>query len=194
MRLTIPYALLDILFLIAVGASHASAQSVDDAQDAFARHRWHAEFSLQAATEAWNYNVSHEELLGLQQGLTYGLRDGLQLTLTERVIYVSQRAQDTWVLGLSGGVRKRVYRRGRVSAFAGVEIGISDTSIATPPRGTRFNYVLIANGGILVRLRPRLGLITSLQWTHLSNASLKGPGRNPDIEAIGPAIGLRLGF
>jgi hypothetical protein len=44
----------------------------------------------------------------------------------------------------------------------------------------------------MIRVRPRLHLYTTLQLIHLSNASLKGPGRNPDIEAIGPTIGMTL--
>jgi len=171
-----------------------AAQSDGNSDDPFARHRWHAEIATQGALEAWNYNGSHEELLGLEEGLTYGIRDGLALKLTQRVTYVSQRANDTWVLGLTGGVRGRIYRRGGLSVFLGAELGISDTSIATPPRGTRFNYLAVGGGGILVRLRPRLYAVSSLQLTHLSNDNLKGPGRNPDIEAIGLSLGLTLGF
>ena len=48
-------------------------------------------FSSQAALEAWNYNPSHEELFGLVQGVTYGLRDGLVLMARQRLYYVSQR-------------------------------------------------------------------------------------------------------
>ena len=45
-----------------------------------------------------------------------------------------------------------------------------------------------------MRLRPRVSLVTSLQWIHMSNNSLKGPARNPDIEAIGPTVGLLVAF
>ena len=78
--------------------------------------------------------------------------------------------------------------------FGDVAFGISDTAIATPPRGTRFNYLAIGSAGTLVRLRPRVYLLSHMQVTHLSNASLKGPSRNPDIEAVGVSIGLLLGF
>jgi hypothetical protein len=33
-----------------------------------------------------------------------------------------------------------------------------------------------------------------MQLIHISNAGLKGPGRNPDIEAIGPSLGLLFRF
>ena len=68
------------LCFIFLGAHTARAQSVWDPEtDPFARGRWHVEFALQAALEAWNYNSSHEELYGLIEGVTYGVRDGLVL-------------------------------------------------------------------------------------------------------------------
>ena len=138
--------------------------------------------------------MSHEELYGLSEGVTYGLRDGLVLRMNQRIAYVSQRAEDAVLLGLTIGVRGRVYRRGRVSAFLQGDVGISHTAIATPPRGTRFNYLAAGGGGAMLRIRPRCTSSPTLQLMHLSNASLKGPGRNPDIEAIGPSLGLLFRF
>lgn len=185
-----------VAILVLVASHKTRAQSDRDTarEDAFAAHRWHAEFSLQAALEAWNYNVSHEELYGLQEGVSYGLRDGLVLLARQRTYYVSQRGNDTWVLALTGGLRARVYRRGRASAFLQFDMGVSDAAIALPSRGTRFNYLAVGGGGVLVRLKPRLHLVTSLDLLHISNAGLKGPDRNPDIESIGPTLGLIVGF
>jgi hypothetical protein len=160
----------------------------------FEAGRWHAEFATQAALEAWNYNISHEQLYGLDEGITFGLREGLMLTATQRIFYVSQQANDAWVLGLTAGLRQRLYQRGRLSIFADVAVGISDTSIATPPRGTRFNYIAMGSAGAFTRLRSRLYLVSHVELTHLSNASLKGPSRNPDIEAVGLSMGLLVGF
>jgi hypothetical protein len=47
---------------------------------------------------------------------------------------------------------------------------------------------------MMLRLNGRAQMVTALQLTHVSNASLKGPGRNPDIEAIGLSLGLNLHF
>jgi hypothetical protein len=52
----------------------------------------------------------------------------------------------------------------------------------------------MGGAGALIGLRPRLHLVTTLQLIHLSNASVKGPTRNPDIEAIGPSVGLLIRF
>ena len=190
MRLTILHA---SLLLAAFAATPAHAQSTA-ADDPFARGRWHFEAEAVAAIEAWNYNVSHEELYGLNQGITFGLRDGLVLRAQQRLAYVSQRAEDAVVLGLVGGVRWRLAVRGRWTIFVQGDLGISHTAIATPPRGTRFNYLAVGGGGAMVRVHPRIHLVSTLQVIHISNAGVKGPGRNPDLEAIGPALGVLVRF
>ena len=180
------------LVALAIPAAASSQTRTND--DAFAPHAWHFELAAQAAIEAWNYNISHEEIYAVSEGVTYGMRDGLTLRMNQRIAYVSQRAEDAVLLGLTIGVRGRVYRRGRVSAFLQGEVGISHTAIATPPRGTRFNYVAAGGGGAMVRVKPRVHLVTTMQLIHISNAGVKGPGRNPDIEAIGPSLGLLFRF
>jgi hypothetical protein len=186
--------ILHALALLAVPALPARAQAPPDGADPFAARAWHFETEAVAAFEVWNYNISHEELYGLSQGVTYGLRRGLVLRANQRFAYVSQRAEDAVLLGLTIGLRGRVYQRGRFSAFLQGDLGISYTAIATPPRGTRFNYLAIGGAGALIGLRPRLHLVTALQLIHVSNASLKGPSRNPDLEALGPSIGLLVKF
>ena len=190
MRLTILHALL----LFVCSASAALAQPAVPRDDTFAKGRWHFEAGATAALEAWNYNISHEELYGLTQGVTYGIRNGLVVRAMQHFTYVSQRAEDAVLLGLTIGVRGRVYERGRLSAFLQGDIGISHTAIATPPRGTRFNYLALGGGGIAVRVHRRVHVVSSLQLIHVSNAGVKGPGRNPDIEAIGPSIGILVRF
>jgi hypothetical protein len=190
MRLTILHALL----LIAAGVTSARAQSPPGGDNPFAAGRWHFETDAFAGVEAWNYNISHEEIFGLTEAVGYGLKDGLVLRGAQRLAYVSQRAEDAVLLGLTIGVRQRVYQRGRVSWFVQGDVGISHTAIATPPRGTRFNYLAMGGGGAAVRVASRLHLVGTLQVIHVSNAGLKGPGRNPDLEAIGPSIGLLIGF
>jgi hypothetical protein len=189
MRSTILHAFL----LLAARALPAAAQPAQEAtRNPFTRGAWHFDSEAVAALDAWNYNVSHEEIYGLAQGITYGLRDGLALRASQRFFYVSQRSQDAVILGLTIGVRGRVYQRGRASLFLQGDVGISYTAVATPPRGTRFNYLAIGGAGVMVRVTPSLHVHSTLQLIHISNAGVEGRGRNPDIEAIGPAIGLTL--
>lgn len=189
MRFTILHAVI-VLFAAAVPARAQPAAT----DDPFAKGRWRFETEAAAAVEAWNYNISHEELYGLSEGVTYGLRDGIVLRATQRLAYVSQRAEDAVLLGLTVGVRQRLLSRGRTSLFVQGDVGISHTAIATPPRGTRFNYVAMAGGGAAIRMSRRLQLLVALQVIHISNAGVKGPGRNPDLEAVGSSIGLSIGF
>jgi hypothetical protein len=194
MRHTIPQRAATAGLLVLLVSASPHAQRAAGGEGPFARHRWHVEAGLHGALETWNYNVSHEELYGLTEGLTYGLKDGIVLTLNQHVYYVSQRANDSWLIGLTCGVRGRIYRRGRANVYIEGGIGLSDAAIAAPPRGTRFNYLAMGSGGVLVRLSPRVHALGALQWIHVSNNSLKGAGRNPDIEAVGPRVGFVVGF
>ena len=188
MRLTILHA----LALLVLPAAAARAQQT--APDAFTRGTWHFETEASAAFEAWNYNGSHEDLFGLTQAVTYGVGEGFALRGAQRFFYVSQRAEDAVLLGLTIGVRQRIGRHGRVTGFVQGDLGIAYTAIATPPRGTRFNYLAIGGGGVLIRTSPRVHVVTTALLTHISNASLKGPSRNPDIEALGVTVGMNLRF
>jgi hypothetical protein len=82
----------------------------------------------------------------------------------------------------------------RPGVIDAVDLGVSDAAIAAPPGGTRFNLFGLGGGGVLVQLTPRLNLVATLEVIHVSNANLKGPDRNPDIEANGPSLGLTVGL
>ena len=133
-------------------------------------------------------------MFGLVQGVTYGLRDGLVLMIRQRLYYVSQRRNDSRALGITSGLRGRIYRRGRTSAFLQFDLGIADAAVALPPGGTRFNYLAIGGGGVMAQMNRRLQAIAALEVMHISNAGLAGPDRNPDIEAIGLTLGVSIGF
>ena len=190
----LPTAAVLLTLTLLAGQARAQGLPSSSSDDPFAKGRWRAEFLAQGALEAWNYNPSHEELFGLVQGVTYGLKDGLVLMVRQRLYYISQRRNDSRLLGITGGLRARVYRRGRASGFLQFDLGISDAAVALPPGGTRFNYVAIGGTGVMVRVNNRLQLLTALEVIHISNAGLAGPDRNPDIEAIGPVVGVSIGF
>jgi len=193
-RTFLPTASALLILALLSGEARAQGGALSTTEDAFAKGRWRAEFLVEGALEAWNYNPSHEELFGLVQGVTYGLRDGLVLMVRQRLFYVSQRKNDSRALAITSGLRVRVYRRGRASGFVQFDIGISDAAVALPPGGTRFNYLGAGGGGMMVQLNRRLQAIAALEVIHISNAGLAGPDRNPDIEAIGPTVGVTIGF
>lgn len=173
-------------------AQHVTSSRVSD--DPFANGSWQLEMNGHAAIEAWNYNISHEEMYAGFAGLTYALRDGLALTAGAPLYYVAQRGVDGWLLGVTFGVRGRVYRRRAISVFLGFEVGASEADTFVPPRGTRFNYLALGSAGVTLRVRPGIHLLGAVKWVHVSNNSLAGRSRNPDIEAVGPQVGLLIGF
>jgi hypothetical protein len=180
--------------LLALLSGDARAQGAVPPGDAFAKGRWRAEFLVEGALEAWNYNPSHEELYGLTQGVTYGLRDGLVLMIRQRLFYVSQRRNDSRALGITSGLRARVCRRGRATGFVQFDVGISDGAVALPQGGTRFNYLAIGGAGFMLQINRRLQAVAAVEVIHISNAGIAGHDRNPDIEAIGPTLGVTIGF
>jgi hypothetical protein len=170
------------------------AGDVQAQDDPFARRAWNLQLSGHGAVETWNYNISREELWSIVPGFTYGVREGLALTATLPMYYVEQRGANAWLIGATIGLRGRLYRRARVSVFWEVDVGVSKAETYTPPRGTRFNYLALGGGGATVRLRPGTHLLAGLRWIHVSNFGLAGRDRNPDIEAVGPQIGVVIAF
>ena len=127
-------------------------------------------------------------------GFTYGIREGLAVKVAAPLYYVWQRGTDGYLFGVTGGLRGRLVKKRRWSAFWEFELGVSEADTYVPPRGTRFNYLAIGGGGLTVRIRPGIHLLGGLRFVHLSNNSLAGRSRNPDIEALGPTMGVLLGF
>lgn len=162
--------------------------------DPFSRRGWHLELGTHGALETWNYNLSHEEMLCAYTGITYGVGKGVVLKIGSPLYYVWQRGTDGWLLGLTWGARGGIVRRTRWSVFWEFEVGISEADTQVPPRGTRFNYLALGGSGVAFRLRPGLHAVGSLRWVHVSNNGRAGRDRNPDIEAVGPALGVLLAF
>jgi hypothetical protein len=175
-------------------AAQSSARHNGGADDPFGRRGWHLELGGHAAFETWNYNISHEEMYAVVPGMTYGMRHGLAITATAPLYYVSQRGVNAYLFGVTVGVRGRVYHRARVSAFLEFDVGVSEADTYVPPRGTRFNYLVLGAAGATIRCLPGVHLLASVKWVHISNNGLAGPSRNPDIEAVGPHLSMLLRF
>ena len=180
-----------LLLLPSIAAGQDAAPA---APDPFARGSWHLQLASHAAFELWNYNANHEEIYTFVPGVSYGLSDAVAATLTFPIAYVDQRGVDAAFHGVTFGLRSRLYRRGRVSVFFDFDIGVSYADTYTPPRGTRFNYLALGALGVIVPLRRDLYLMAGARLVHLSNNGLAGRERNPDIEAIGPQVGVLRRF
>lgn len=193
-----PWILLTLVFLSVAAAVGAQTPGRDAASrgsvDPFARRSWTLELTGHGALETWNYNISHEEMLAIIPGITYGLGKGVVLKLGLPLYRVWQRGTDAYLFGVTGGVRGRVLRRPRWSIFWEGEVGISEADTYLPPGGTRFNYLALGGAGVTLRMRQGLHALAGLRWIHVSNNSLAGRSRNPDIEAVGPTVGVLIGF
>ncbi|MCA1652229.1 MAG: hypothetical protein LC753_18875, partial [Acidobacteria bacterium] len=150
-----------LLTAVVLGAGFpipAAAQSSERLKvaedDPFERRGWYLELGGHAAFETWNYNISHEEMYAVVSGMTYGIRQGVAITATAPLYYVSQRGVDAYLLGVTVGLRGRVYHRSRVSAFVEFDVGVSEADTYVPPRGTRFNYLALGAAGATIRCRP----------------------------------------
>lgn len=183
-----------VFALLASEGVTAQQRGAAPAADPFADRGWHLELASHYAPEAWNYNVSREQMFGIAPGLTYGLTDGLAFTIAGPLYFVDQRGIDAWVLAVNFGLRSRVVRRGRVSAFVEFQVGLSEADTRTPPGGTRFNYLALGGAGATMRIAPAVHLVGTLRWIHVSNGGREGRSRNPDIEAVGPQFGVLIGF
>jgi hypothetical protein len=162
--------------------------------DPFLRRGWHLELGGHGALETWNYNISHEEMYGIRPGFAYGLGKGVTFIAGWPLYYVSQRGVDAYLFGATLGLRGRISRHQRVSTFYEFELGISESDTSVPPRGTRFNYLALGGGGLTIRLRRGVHLLSGLKWVHVSNNGLAGRNRNPDIEAVGVHSAVLIRF
>ena len=183
-----------VCILNAAGAAAQSPSTPPVSGDPLARHGWHLDLTVHSAFEVANYNGNHEEMFGEFAGFTYGIREGLAIRVAAPLYYVWQRGTDSYLFGVTGGLRGRLVKKPRWSAFWEFEVGVSEGDTYVPPRGTRFNYLAIGGGGVTVQIRPGIHLLGGLRFVHLSNNSLAGRSRNPDIEALGPMIGMLYGF
>lgn len=172
----------------------AAAQPRPADDDPFVRRAWTLELGSHGAVETWNYNISHENMLSAFTGVTYGVGKGVVLKMGSPLYYVWQRRTDGYLLGLTWGVRGRILRRSRWSAFWEADVGVSESDTYVPPGGTRFNYLALGGAGITMKLRPGVHALAGLRWVHVSNNGLAGRSRNPDIEAVGPTFGVLLSF
>jgi hypothetical protein len=195
MRLTLTHGPEPVraLLLLAVLWLPLSVQAQTQ-EDPLSKRGWHLELTVHGALETWNYNDNHEEMLAVFPGFTYAVREGLAVKIAFPLYRVWQRGTDAYLFGTTWGVRGRFTRKARWSAFWEAEVGVSEADTYVPPRGTRFNYVASGGGGLTIRIRPGIHALAGMRWVHVSNNGLAGRSRNPDIEAVGPTVGMLFGF
>ncbi len=145
--------------------------------------------------EAWNFNRNFEWIADGTFAVSWAFAEGTSLVVEFHAAGIAQeRPRTAFLNGIMPVMRFRVLKRGDTSMFIDLGAGVSWSDTVVPPRGTRFNYLIVTSLGFTHQLTRQVHAVASARLLHLSNASLMGRNRNPDIEAIGGYFGLFLGF
>lgn len=194
------------ILLLICGSARASwaDQAPATAPAAQAPHADHSPFSRNAIgvevggallTESWNLNGTREWVGEGSFAMWYTFAKGKALVVEFHAAGITQaKPRAAFLNGIMPIFRWRVLERGRSSMFVELGAGVSLSDTDVPPRGTRFNYLIVTSAGLTRQLTNQLHAVASARILHLSNASLMGPSRNPDIEAIGGYFGLYVRF
>lgn len=148
---------------------------------------------LSVLREAWNLNERRESMAGATFSVWWAFRQRAALTVQLHSMRVFQfTPRDAFVHGVTFNIRWEARKPDPWGVFVDIGPGLSWSDTAVPPRGTRFNYLVVAGAGLSRQLgRQRIAFL-GLRWIHLSNNGRMGNDRNPDIEALGPFVGLRV--
>lgn len=150
---------------------------------------WRADISGLGLIEAWDLNESHEWLGGVIGGIDRTLWRGFALRTDGVVLRVAQNGADAWLRGFTIGTRFRWWQVAP-RPFVDVAVGLANASRPTPPsRGSTFNYLAAIGAGIEVPIEGARVSIAG-RWLHASNNGRYGKHLNPDIQALGVAIGV----
>jgi hypothetical protein len=153
------------------------------------------QFAGMVGTEAWNLNGSHEWVADGAFSVWWSFKDGMSLVAELHAMPVHQATPRTaFITAFSPMVRFRLLQRGETSLFIDGGAGVAWSDTTVPPRGTRFNFLIIASLGVTRQLTRQTAVVASLRVVHVSNANRAGPDRNPDIEAVGGYFGVCVGF
>lgn len=99
---------------------------------------------------------------------------------------------------LGGGaalmLRQHFYTRGPFTVYADVGSGLFEANRNLPEGGTHFNFTFRTGLGVTWRLSSNTHLVGGVHYYHLSNARIRGPERNPSMNAIEGYMGLMFTF
>lgn len=100
--------------------------------------------------------------------------------------YFSQPVKNTG--GVSGSLTFKYHfystEDRRFTAFADLGIGVLGAFNQVPSGGTNVNFLPRAGAGITYALTDEARLVTGLRWHHISNAHIRGDGRNPSRNGL----------
>lgn len=157
----------------------------------FARGTW--EITAEGAF-AHSFATSPARIGAGSIGVGYFVDNDVSINLEAAGYSVRQPGPDSVITDLNLLLRHHVFVRDRFSLFLDVGGGVTYATAPTPYYATYFNFMAEAGAGVTWRLQDHLYLITGARWLHFSNASLKGPDRNPSINAWEGYLGVMFTF
>ena len=154
--------------------------------------RWHLELTGGFFLEAWDLNRFREQLFGGTIAFSRRVTPHWTIGVETSLLRVNwQPVGGLFLPALSVVLRRTVLQIGDSAVFLEGGGGASYASDEVPDRGTRFNLVSQTGVGLARALSPRTDVVGGLRWLHVSNNSLDGRARNPDIQALGLYVGWR---
>jgi len=145
--------------------------------------------------EAWGYNGHVESLAGAAAAFGYFPLDRLSVNAELLLFAGHQSSWDTFAGGLCVYPRWVFLHRGRLALYLDAGAGVSMASRRLPePSGTQFNFLILAGPGVSVRVAGAWALTGCLRYLHVSNGSVQGGDRNPDIDSLGGQAGVLCSF
>jgi hypothetical protein len=179
----------------AAAVVHTGADSGPPTIDPFEAGALGIAFKLGLLGEAWNVNRNRESLVDGDAAVWWCFADRAMLSVEFHAMRVFQHPERAaFVNGLTPVLRWQLLDRPAWLLFLEGGPGISWSDTVVPPRGTRFNYLLVGGGGLMRRLGPQVHALLGARLLHISNNGREGRDRNPDIEAIGGYAGISVGF
>lgn len=161
----------------------------------FGRNALGVDFGLGLLGEAWNLNGPREWLADGTLGVWWAFANRAAVVFEFHATRVLQRpSRNAFVTGLAPLLRLEVLEKPTWSLIVDVGAGVSWSDTTVPPRGTRFNYLVLADSAVTRRIGRQSHAVVGFRWLHVSNNGLEGRSRNPDIEALGGYAGLSMAF
>lgn len=182
-----------LVLVVCLWSGGAIAQTIDARRPP---REWMLDVHGTFLAEAWDYNLSKENLAG--GSIVVRTRRGERWWIgAEACSFAAKQRghnRDAWVVGGGPLVRWQFTSAAPAALFVEIGLGVSRADRRVPPRGTRVNYLARASGGASYALTGSITASLMLTYLHLSNASLEGRDRNPDLQALGAMLGFSVPF
>lgn len=154
---------------------------------------WTVEVTGGLFVESWDMNQFREHLAGGAVSVFRRLSPRWTIGVEAHMLHVDQDPVENGLLpALVAMLRWNAFQIGATSVFVEGGAGPAYATTRVPAGGTQMNIVTQTGAGLARALTARVDMLGGARWIHVSNNSLDGHHRNPDIQAIGFYVGWRF--